>query len=141
MLTTIEHLFVYGTLMSSASDAMGIDARGRLRRESALVAPAVVEGFLFDLGSYPGLVIDHCAPAVVCGEVVKLRDPIHTLIWLDAYESIDPRPGAVNEYRRVSTTVTLDDGSRIEAWLYRYILDAARYPRIPSGRWSDRSAS
>lgn len=133
-----EHLFVYGTLMSSASDGMGIEARARLHREARRIGSAVAPGRLYDLGRYPGLVADKAADTVVHGEVVRLHDPERSLVWLDAYESIDPRPGAANEYVRTLAMVTLDNGARTEAWLYRFILDVQGFPRIPSGRRSDR---
>lgn len=136
-----EHLFVYGTLMSAAADPMGIAARARLSQEAIRVAPAVVTGALYDLGRYPGLVAGGASGNVVHGEVVKLHDPARSLVWLDAYESIDPRPGAHNEYVRDEIPVTLEDGSSVAAWVYRYILDADGFPLIPSGRWLERSGA
>lgn len=133
------HLFVYGTLMSSASDRMGSGARERLRAETRKLGPAVASGRLYDLGRYPGFVTDETTDSVVYGELVKLLDPERSLVWLDAYECIDPGPGAVNEYVRTRAMVTLDTGIRIEAWLYRLVLDVPGFPRIPSGRWSIRT--
>jgi gamma-glutamylcyclotransferase (GGCT)/AIG2-like uncharacterized protein YtfP len=44
------HLFVYGTLMSTASGAFGKAMRERLQREAQLVGPAAIQGRLYDLG-------------------------------------------------------------------------------------------
>lgn len=136
-----EHLFVYGTLMSSSSDAMGQAARSRLFGEATRVAAASAPGRLVDLGAYPGFIRDDCAATLVHGELLRLRDPDLTFAWLDVYEGIDPGPGAANEYLREVSLVYLGDGSRVAAWLYRFALDAARFPLIASGRWSDRTAS
>lgn len=136
-----EHLFVYGTLMSSSSDAMGKAARARLFGEATRVAAAAASGWLVDLGAYPGFIQDECAGTLVHGELLRLCDPGRTFAWLDVYEGIDPSPGAVNEYLREVALVGLGDGSRVAAWLYRYALEAARFPVIATGRWSDRTAS
>lgn len=133
-----DHLFVYGTLMSTATDPMGTDARVRLHREARRIGPAVVPGRLYDLGRYPGLVADAAADAVVHGEMLLLQDARRSFEWLDAYESIDPRPGAANEYVRARVMATLETGDRTEAWLYRFILEVRDCRPIPSGRWADR---
>lgn len=134
-----EFLFVYGTLMSTAADPMGDVARRRLRDQSSRIAAAFTSGRLVDLGSYPGLVAGASAASLVHGEVLRLHDPQRAFTWLDAYESIDPRPGAVNEYRRELRRVTLDTGADTDAWLYTYVLEFDRFPLIASGRWSDRA--
>ena len=79
-------LFVYGSLLSRVRHPMGT----RLRREARLVGEATVEGRLYSLGRYPGLVEAADSPYPVYGEVYDLKTPASSLEWLDAYESIVP---------------------------------------------------
>ncbi len=83
------HLFVYGTLLSTAGHPMG----DRLRREARLIGEASIEGQLFSLGKYPGLVEAAGSGARVHGEVYALNAPAASLAWLDAYEGIVPGDG------------------------------------------------
>ena len=46
------HLFVYGTLLSTAGHPMGV----RLRREARLIGAASIQGRLYRVSWYPGLV-------------------------------------------------------------------------------------
>lgn len=135
-----ELIFVYGTLMSSAVDPMGREARRRLRIEAVRLGAGGTPGRLFDLGHYPGLVVGEADATVVQGEVLRLHDPERSFRWLDAYEGIDPRPGAANEYRRMQRPVSLDMGSEVEAWVYVYCRDCRDLPLISSGRWTERTA-
>src|SRR5262245_42755467 len=63
-------LFVYGTLMSSASHSMG----ARLGRQARLIGSASIAGKLYLLGSYPGLVETDDGVSRVWGEVFELED-------------------------------------------------------------------
>lgn len=123
------YLFVYGTLMSTATGFLGQTQRARLKGESEPVGPATVGGRLYDLGRYPGLVVTSPASAagrpagvqsvsgafsgagardVVFGEVVKLIDARRSLRWLDAYEGVYGDGGrAGDEYLRRPAEVWL----------------------------------
>ena len=71
-----------------------------------------VQGQLFDLGVYPGVVLSPDAQDRVIGEVYRL-DPLsagETLRELDEYEGM--------EYRREIVPVRLEDRSSVEAWAY-----------------------
>ncbi len=119
------YLFVYGTLMSTATGFLGQTQRARLAGESEPVGAAFVGGRLYDLGRYPGLVVAGAAPVagklagvqhgpcagmrnVVYGEVVKLIDARASLRWLDAYEGVYGDGGrAGDEYLRRPAEVWL----------------------------------
>jgi gamma-glutamylcyclotransferase (GGCT)/AIG2-like uncharacterized protein YtfP len=126
-------LFVYGTLMAAAGHRMG----ARLARESRLLGPATIQGRLYDLGRYPGLVPSEDAGDAVHGEVVVLADPAASLRWLDAYEGIAPGREEQSEYERVERPVRLATGAAVIAWAYVYRSAVSAGRRVPGGRWLD----
>lgn len=134
-------LFVYGTLLSRATDDMGRPMRARLARESRLVGPATIAGRLLDFGAYPGLVVGGGSHGRVHGEVVELRDPAMSLVWLDEYEGIGAAQPYANEYERAMQGVDLG-GERHDAWVYlRRKVPATGVAVIASGRWLGHSAA
>jgi len=124
-------LFVYGTLLSTAGHPMG----ARLRREARLLGEASVQGRLYRVGKYPGLVEDADPQDRVHGEVYALKSPAIALAWLDAYEGIVPGTRDQNEYERIERPVRLASGEHMTAWVYLYRKKVARLHLIPGGRW------
>ena len=128
------HLFVYGSLMTSAFHPSG----ERLRRESILLGPASVDGRLHRVSWYPGL-----APAAgpedrVHGELYALSEPAATLPWLDEYEGIasaDTGVASSDEYFRAVRPALHPDGVVREAWVYLYRRPLDPSSLIPDGRW------
>jgi gamma-glutamylcyclotransferase (GGCT)/AIG2-like uncharacterized protein YtfP len=143
------HLFVYGTLMSTADCEMGRPQRERLDRSSRVVGPASVAGALFDLGAYPGLVtpapvphgIAANGPGRVFGELRQLHDSREVFVWLDAYEGIDGRCPDRCEYRREIVPVAVvvgrspENAVTVEAWAYIYQGPLGQARIIADGRW------
>jgi len=133
---TGRQLFVYGTLMPTASGALGKARRDRLMRESCSLGPATMAGArLYDLGRYPGLVECDEASHVVHGEVVELANPSCTFAWLDAYEGIIPGNHDQNEYARLERKVHLASGAELCAWVYLLRRDVRHLAPIAGGRW------
>jgi gamma-glutamylcyclotransferase (GGCT)/AIG2-like uncharacterized protein YtfP len=129
------HLFVYGTLLSGARHPVG----ERLRRAARLIDEASIQGRLYRIGPYPGLVETPAEGDIVHGEVYVLHNPAAALQWLDAYEGI--RPGNPAEYERVERKVHLASGATLGAWVYLYRRSLGPRRPIPGGRWlaaSDR---
>lgn len=127
----VQHLFVYGTLMSGAGHPMG----ARLGREGRLVGAATIKGRLYDLGEYPALVGAGHGDNDVHGEAYVLTSPA-LFDWLDAYEGIVP--GRECEYERVERTIRLEDGRELTAWVYLYRAPVSGRRLIESGRWLSR---
>jgi gamma-glutamylcyclotransferase (GGCT)/AIG2-like uncharacterized protein YtfP len=125
------HLFVYGSLMSAARHPMG----ERLRAESRLLGLATIQGRLYRVSWYPGVIESADAEQRVHGEVYALGDP-GTLAWLDAYEGIVPGMGDGSEYERVQRPARLVSGEEIAAWTYLYRKDVAGFALVPDGRWT-----
>jgi gamma-glutamylcyclotransferase (GGCT)/AIG2-like uncharacterized protein YtfP len=133
---TGRHLFVYGTLMSTAAGALGRVQRERLARESRGLGPAAMAGArLYDLGRYPGLVESSQASDVVHGEAVVLLNPQRTLAWLDSYEGLVAGDDDTSEYARLERTVQLARGETLQAWVYVFLRDVASRRRLADGRW------
>jgi len=133
----MDHLFVYGTLLSGAHDALGAAMRARLHRETDLIGKASTPGRLYDLGDYPGLV--EAEPRgdrdLVAGEVLELRDAPTTFRWLDVYEDVDPVNPTAGIYRRVPQVALLDDQRVLRCWIYVVNDVPAQAPRIAGGCW------
>ena len=126
------HLFVYGSLMSSAGHPMG----ERLRREARLIGEATILGCLYRISWYPGVVASRDPGERVHGEVYALDNPARALAWLDEYEGIvlgGPKPV---EYQRLERPVRLPSGDEIMAWVYLYRAEVAGLNAIPGGRWT-----
>ena len=121
------YLFVYGTLRPGAGCALGRLARERLRQETVDRGPATMRGRLIDLGRYPGLVANG-GQGIVHGELLALKSPSLTWLWLDAYEG--------GGYRRVVGEAVSTTMAR-RVWAYCYVCKSAPGPAalIRSGDW------
>ncbi|HEX7998558.1 MAG TPA: gamma-glutamylcyclotransferase family protein [Pyrinomonadaceae bacterium] len=120
-----KHLvFVYGTLRRGGAGAMSIRFPG-----SKFIAEAKVGGSLYDLGPYPGLLLDE-SNSFVTGEVYEVDD--ETLNKLDDFE-------ASSNYRRKRVEISLDNQRRA-CWVYEP--DPAFYSLhtlITSGDWIEHA--
>lgn len=119
-------LFVYGTLRPGCDDPM---ARW-LRNAARHVGPAIAQGLLYSVGTYPGFVPD--GSGVVTGDLFALSDPEPVLAALDDYEECASHFPPPHEYRRERLTVRCEHG-QVEAWTYIYMPDSRGLKRIKSG--------
>jgi gamma-glutamylcyclotransferase (GGCT)/AIG2-like uncharacterized protein YtfP len=108
-------LFTYGTLMR------GYGLHHVLGRQAELLGMATARGRLLDLGRYPGVVEGR---GRVRGEVYRLRDP-QVLAAVDRAEGV--------QFVRGHTLLTLANGGRARAWMYRYRGPRERAVPIPDG--------
>jgi gamma-glutamylcyclotransferase (GGCT)/AIG2-like uncharacterized protein YtfP len=98
-----KHLvFVYGTLRSGSARSMSIRFPG-----SKFIAEAKVSGSLYDLGAYPGLLLNELNSSVI-GEVYEVDDGI--LNELDEFE-------ASSHYVRKQVEISLGTHSR-GCWIF-----------------------
>jgi gamma-glutamylcyclotransferase (GGCT)/AIG2-like uncharacterized protein YtfP len=126
------NLFVYGSLMSASRHPMG----DRLRSEARLLGEAAIEGRLYRISWYPGLVLGGQSGARVHGELYALSTPARSLAWLDEYEGLVPGNPGAGEYERIERPVQLATGETITAWVYAYRGDTTRLAPVQSGRWA-----
>lgn len=133
------NLFVYGTLMSSAVGGQGAAQRARLLREARLVGEATVRGQLYDLGDFPGVILNGEAHTIIHGELVRLDDAETALAWLDLYEEISPGGSPTDLYQRVMTVASLAGGERIACWIYELRGPANGLKVLSDGCWQSGS--
>jgi gamma-glutamylcyclotransferase (GGCT)/AIG2-like uncharacterized protein YtfP len=122
-----ELLFIYGTLHPNRAPAEIASAVRRLKS----LGPATIHAKLYDLGEYPGIVLDHSASHTVAGELFAVPDA-ETLTLLDAYEDFRPHDPAHSLFLRTQTTATLPDGSSLTCWVYVYNRDPPSDPQSSS---------
>lgn len=156
----MECLFVYGTLRSD----MGHPMHDVLNRYAQFVGMGTVWGRLFNLGTYPGLIlVNHpkestplsdagsvVSASKVWGEVYALTPDTTQILLaiLDDYEGYYPGHRSQSDYLRQKVQVLMESKGAIapetlsltpslEAWGYVYNRDVAAYPELPSGNYAD----
>jgi putative glutamine amidotransferase len=129
------YLFVYGTLRPGHAPA----SVSPLVDRCSVVGAGETRGRIYDLGHYPGCVIDPACDTVVHGCVLQVPDQ-QTLEKLDHYEGYNPSDVAGSLFLRTRCDVALDDGRTLRAEVYVYNRDVARSRLIPSGRYDPASA-
>lgn len=125
-------LFVYGTLMQSFDTSMN----RYLQRHARFLGAAVVKGRLYDLGRYPGLLLDEVSGRSVSGHVYTLSRPQEVLPVLDRYEGYDPSRPEAGEYRRTRINLRCE-GQVLSCWVYLYNADVHGLSEITSGNYVD----
>lgn len=123
-------LFVYGTLLGSLSNSM----TDFLKRESVFIGEAYLKGRLYDLGRYPGVVVQNDSPYEVFGHVYQLRNPEEALKVLDYYEDIPDGKQTTSEYIRALTPVRIENNYQ-HCWVYMYNKPTANLKEIESGNY------
>ena len=123
------HLFVYGTLMRRFRHPM----HDALARGAEFVGEGCVQGRLYDLGRYPGLVLSEVAENRVFGELYRLHDD-DVLRVLDDYEGCGPGDPEPHEYVRRMVSVRAGDRAA-EAWVYVYAGPIGGLRQFVSGRY------
>lgn len=126
-----ESIFLYGTLLPGAAPREIAEAAAQLR----FTGEGFVRGRLYDLGHYPGAVLDAAAEGRICGAVFTLPDDPAVLRALDAYEEFDPAAPGLSQFVRVRAMATLAAGGSAECWIYVYNRDVRGVRGIESGVW------
>jgi gamma-glutamylcyclotransferase (GGCT)/AIG2-like uncharacterized protein YtfP len=131
-----EHLFLYGTLRPEDAPEEIRSAVTGLRS----VGEGAVPGLLYDLGEYPGAVIDAEAKQRIFGTVYQLPEDQTVLSRMDTYE--DFRPAAPDEslFLRIRQQVEMDARGSVECWMYVYNQPLLGAPVVTGGRWRNRNA-
>lgn len=119
-----KHLiFVYGTLRQG-----GLRAMPDIFPAAKFIGQANVSGSLYDLGDYPGLLLDDANSSVI-GEVYEIDDEIFH--QLDEIE-------AASDYRRTQVEVSLGH-DRMSCWVYapaaKFFHQGVLDNLITSGDW------
>jgi gamma-glutamylcyclotransferase (GGCT)/AIG2-like uncharacterized protein YtfP len=125
-----QYLFVYGTLLSTYDNK---EAHEILHHYADLVGPASINGKLFMVDYYPGVV--KCEEkSLVKGELYQLKDPENLFGILDKYEEYNPNDVEHSEYIRASVQATVTkSGEVFEAWTYLYNQSTEDLELLPRG--------
>jgi gamma-glutamylcyclotransferase (GGCT)/AIG2-like uncharacterized protein YtfP len=129
-------LFVYGSLIRASTHLKA----QQLRAEADFLGTGAMQGQLFRVSWYPAMIEAGDPQSLVHGEVYQLHDPEVSLLWLDAYEGIQPGRASVSDcdvYERVIRPIRMDSGSgqELDCWLYLYRSSVESFERIETGRW------
>ena len=111
-----EFLFVYGTLRKAFDNKILLSVSDNLQ----YVGIGYLKGVLYDLGEYPGMVIDKNGE-LVKGEIYKI-DENRNLVFqlLDEYEGYYKNEKKQSEFLRKKTTIRLRNGGQIDSWVYSF---------------------
>ncbi|MDQ0586670.1 gamma-glutamylcyclotransferase family protein [Variovorax paradoxus] len=125
-----RHVFVYGTLRRGGRNDIA-----RYRPAPVHVADATIAGTLYDMGAYPGAVLD--GPRRIAGEIYRIAPPVEAA--LDRLEEVaDDDSG---EYIRRHVVVEAD-AQRFECLVYE--IHPARiegHAVIDGGDWIAHAAA
>lgn len=135
-------LFVYGTLRPQLLHLVSSPGVQQLVDRLARLGRATIEGKIYDLGTFPGLVLlaeppadtEGCSgpPPLVIGDLLSVDG--EALATLDNYEECT---GASPLYRRDQVhAVCQDDGRTVRAWTYVFCGDLGAAPRIEGGDYA-----
>ena len=124
-----SYLFTYGTLLSG----MGHPMHEVLIHFAELAGPAYINGKLYELGQYPGLVLSNNVKKVVWGEVYRIHTEDELFRYLDDYEGCASHCRKPHEYRRDLVTIHDADGHSLLAWAYLYKKPVNHLQLIPNG--------
>ncbi|MEM6467527.1 MAG: gamma-glutamylcyclotransferase family protein [Pseudomonadota bacterium] len=138
------HLFVYGTLLTTAEHAMG----KLLRAHATLHGQGSIQACLYLIddpdapgqNSYPGALPAPRPDQRVYGEVYALQDAATLIEAFDDYEACAPHWPEPHEFMCRKVPVTMADGSVLKAVAYLYTWDVSSAEPIPSGRFTDKAA-
>ena len=111
-----DYLFTYGTLHPGRAPATIAAAVKRLQP----AGEGFVRGALYDLGDYPGAILDPSSHQKIDGTVFQLPEDSNLLRQFDHYEGFNPDAPDTCLFLRTRCPVTLASGSTLECWIYVY---------------------
>ncbi len=124
-----EFLFAYGTLQPGLAPEQVAD----VVRDLVNVGKGSVPGTLYDLGSFPGAVLESNSSRRISGTVYRLPAGADILHRLDEYEEYYPESPKASQFIRTLCSVQLTDGRILECWVYEYNGSTDRALMIESG--------
>jgi len=126
-----QYLFVYGSLLPGQAPAEIAPTVDRLKT----VGDGFVRGRLYELGEYPGLVLDETGEKIP-GKIFRLPEEPEVLKRLDDYEEFDPDQPEGSLFVRQKLTVTRSGQNRkLTCWVYVYNPHAGAVPAIGPGEF------
>ncbi len=124
-----NYLFVYGTLRKAAYGPM----QRLIDDYCDVIGEATLQGRLYDLGNYPGLVESDSYSDIVVGECFQLKASEYVLAEFDAYEECNESFAKPWLYRREKRSCILNSGEELDVWVYIYNRSVEGKTHIQSG--------
>jgi gamma-glutamylcyclotransferase (GGCT)/AIG2-like uncharacterized protein YtfP len=131
--TPKTRLLVYGTLMRGHPENRILAALPGAR----YLARAWVGGYLFDLGAYPGAVLDARASSRIEGELWEADYRPGMFRGLDEYEAFFPAHPEQSLFFRTKARVHFGHDTTL-AWVYVIDEPSPSAPLVATGRWDTR---
>ncbi|MCI0338188.1 MAG: gamma-glutamylcyclotransferase [Acidobacteria bacterium] len=128
-MTVGEYLFVYGSLRP----ALAPPGLRQLVQQWHRIGAAFVQGRLYDLGDYPGAILDAESELQIIGEIFELPDDETVLATLDQYEGFDCDNHDASLFVRTKCHVLLGDVRKVECWIYVYNRETTSAKLIVNG--------
>jgi len=130
-----DYLFAYGTL---AEDRVPLEIASAVKRLK-YVGDGFIFGRLYDLGDYPGAVLDAGARRKIFGKIYELPSDSKLLNRLDTYEEFDPERPSQSLFVRKQTSINRPNKKTVKGWVYEYNKGVRRRPLIEHGRYSKKA--
>lgn len=124
---TEEYLFVYGTLRKDTA------RHDLLQRFCEYIDIGTLQGRLYLIDNYPGVILSEDYPQQVRGEVYRIKNEGMLFAELDDYEECSSSFPQPHEYVRQQQTIKLTGGRHLTAWVYLYNRPTTGLKLIASG--------
>ncbi len=128
-----QYLFVYGTLLRELASPM----HSLLTSFAEYVGETEIQGQLYEVDQYPGLILSKNSEDKVQVEVYRLKNPDTVIQRLDDYEGCSPLFPEPHEFRRIKTKVLLKKNQTVSGWVYIFNLSIQGLVRIESGNYAE----
>ncbi|MBN46139.1 MULTISPECIES: gamma-glutamylcyclotransferase family protein [unclassified Methylophaga] len=124
---TENYLFVYGTLRKDTT------RHDLLQRFCEFIDIGTLQGQLYLVDYYPGVITSDDSRQLVFGEVYRIYNYQLLFAALDDYEECSSSFSQPHEYVRQQLMVSLSDGHKLKAWVYLYNRPVSGLKLIASG--------
>jgi gamma-glutamylcyclotransferase (GGCT)/AIG2-like uncharacterized protein YtfP len=111
-----EFLFAYGTLRPGLAPL----SMAALVEQMVPIGAGSVCGRLYDLGEFPGAVLDAESGRRIYGTIFRLPNEADFLKALDDYEGFEPDCPEASLFSRVLCQANLAAGAAVSCWIYVY---------------------
>ncbi len=120
-------LFVYGTLLIDDNEFATY-----LRNNSRFYSTGFIKGKLYDVGTYPGLIINTNQDYPITGTIYQLNNAGEVLKYLDPYEGFGDDQEQPYLFIRELAAIETANGD-VDCWVYLYNLSVEGLHLITHG--------
>lgn len=121
-------LFIYGTLLNHNNEFAVY-----LKDRSHFFANGKVKGKLYDIGSYPGAILEDCEEYIY-GVILQVDDPEVVFSEIDDYEGYGDEQPEPNEFIRIPANIETVSET-VTCYIYVYNLPVNGLQKIEGGRY------